>query len=216
MNTHEHHLNINFTARYYTYGNLTPQTQTVWFALHGYGQLAKYFIRKFEVLDPQKNFVVAPEGLNRFYLKGFDGRVGANWMTREDRLTDIQNYVTLLNTIHQKNLNAQAQPEVNILGFSQGAVTACRWVASGDVDFDRLILWAGIYPHDMDMESARKMLQGKELKFVAGDRDEYLTADRMAEMQLVSQKLHVSPEMIRYSGGHTVDTATLKRIAGEK
>ena len=36
---------------------------------------------------------MAPEGLSRFYLEGFSGKVGATWMTREDRLNDIDNYL---------------------------------------------------------------------------------------------------------------------------
>ena len=37
--------------------------------MHGYGQLAEYFIRKFNVLEEQNICVIAPEGFSRFYLE---------------------------------------------------------------------------------------------------------------------------------------------------
>ena len=47
----EHHLSVTRTARYFTLGSLDNNTQQVWFVLHGYGQLAQFFIRKFEILN---------------------------------------------------------------------------------------------------------------------------------------------------------------------
>jgi hypothetical protein len=47
---------------------------------------------------------VAPEGLSRFYFEGgFHGpgsKVGATWMTREDRLAKIEDYVGYLDALH--------------------------------------------------------------------------------------------------------------------
>ena len=76
------------TARYFTIGN-EEQPDEIWFVLHGYAQLANYFIEKFRVLESKNILVVAPEGLHRFYWNGMSGRVAASWMTKEDRLTDI-------------------------------------------------------------------------------------------------------------------------------
>ena len=65
--------------------------RTVWFVLHGYGQLAGEFIRFFADLATDDSLVVAPEAMNRFYLvnpesaPARDRPVGATWMTREDR-----------------------------------------------------------------------------------------------------------------------------------
>jgi hypothetical protein len=62
---------------------------------HGYGQLAKTFIRRFEPIMDAQTLVVAPEGLSRFYWGGFDGPVVASWMTREDRLDEIADCAAL-------------------------------------------------------------------------------------------------------------------------
>ena len=39
----EQELYFNYKARYYTQGELTTTTKKIWFVLHGYGQLAKFF-----------------------------------------------------------------------------------------------------------------------------------------------------------------------------
>ena len=97
----EHHLAVTRTARYYQQGELSAQTRRVWFVCHGYGQLAAYFSRHFAFLastDPG-TVIIAPEGLSRFYLQGNGGRVGASWMTRDDRLHEIDDHVGFLNQL---------------------------------------------------------------------------------------------------------------------
>ena len=87
----EHHLAVAKTARYYSLGEPGPATRQLWFVCHGYGQLAGRFLRHFEPLDDGSRVIVAPEGLSRFYLSESpaERRVGASWMTREDRLVEI-------------------------------------------------------------------------------------------------------------------------------
>ena len=88
---HEHHLPVSRTARYYTLGDPGPGTRQVWVVCHGYGQLASRFLEKLRALDDGTRYLVAPEGLSRFYLSESpaERRVGASWMTREDRLAEI-------------------------------------------------------------------------------------------------------------------------------
>ena len=40
--------------------------------------------------------IIAPQGLHKFYLEGTSGRVGASWMTKENREDDIKNYLVYL------------------------------------------------------------------------------------------------------------------------
>lgn len=135
-------ISITKTARYFILGDASDEIEQIWFVCHGYAQLANYFIKNFEVLDNGKNLIVAPEGLSRFYWKGFSDRVVASWMTREDRESDIEDYINFLNSVYTevcsslKNKNVR----INVLGFSQGTATVCRWVASGKVKVDNFIL----------------------------------------------------------------------------
>lgn len=103
----EHHLRVTRTARYVTLGEAGPGLRDVWFVLHGYRQLARRFLRRFEGLDDGTRIVVAPEALNRFYVGREEGRhgpgslVGGTWMTREDRDHEIRDYVAYLDRLAQ-------------------------------------------------------------------------------------------------------------------
>ncbi|MCU0418782.1 MAG: hypothetical protein MUC38_03920 [Cyclobacteriaceae bacterium] len=214
----EHTINFSYRARYYVLGDL-HSAHTLWFVLHGYGQLAQYFIKKFEVLTRHGMVVVAPEGLSRFYLedvatrsRGGSQRVGATWMTRENRLADIENYLTYLTTVYRE-VTAGCALRTTVLGFSQGAATAARWAVSGQVEFDKLILWAGLVPEDMDFDEGQRVLKTKEVIHVYGLEDPFITDERFAHMQQLAQRLHASPRWVPFRGAHDIDGPTLERLA---
>ncbi|MGK7390025.1 MAG: alpha/beta hydrolase [Candidatus Cyclobacteriaceae bacterium M2_1C_046] len=211
----EHHLDIQYRARYFTHGKLSSATKSIWFVLHGYGQLAKYFIKKFEILDPEEHFVVAPEGTNRFYLQGFEGRVGATWMTREDRETDIYNYINHLNQLHDhiKGDMDLRKIQVNILGFSQGAATASRWITDGYIKADQLILWAGIFPPDLTIVKAKKVLTTKKVILVLGKNDPYIKQERLGEIKSISELLEIKPKELWYDGDHQIVPEVVQQLA---
>src|SRR3989344_4462325 len=120
------------TARYFILNELSEKIEQVWFVCHGYAQLANYFINNFDELDKSKNLIIAPEGLHRFYWKGFSERVVASWMTKEDRESDIEDYVNYLNVVYDEVISSikNKNVKINILGFSQGTATVCRWLAN--------------------------------------------------------------------------------------
>src|SRR3989454_12743218 len=98
----EHHIGVSRTARYFTLGNSSSGVGEVWFVCHWYGQLAARFLEKLRVLDDGRRYLVAAEGLCRFYLSESptERRVGASWMTREDRLGEIEGYVRYLDVVY--------------------------------------------------------------------------------------------------------------------
>src|SRR2546429_8618236 len=151
----EHHIGVTRSARYFTLGDSSRGVGEVWFACHGYGQLAARFLEKLGVLGDGRRYLVAPEGLSRFYLSesSTERRVGASWMTREDRLAEIDDYVRYLDAVHDDVFGFVDRPQVIVhaLGFSQGAATASRWTAMGRARVDRLTLWGGEFPPDLDL-----------------------------------------------------------------
>ena len=96
----ENHIEIKKTARYFTLGDLNKNTKQVWFVIHGWGMDVKSFLWSFEPLLNKDIYFIAPEALNRFYVKGSGGMVGATWMTREDRLNEIKDYIAFLDVVH--------------------------------------------------------------------------------------------------------------------
>lgn len=207
-----YHLKVERTAQYSTYGELSEQTKNIWWVCHGYGQLARYFLKKFEGLDPSKNFVVAPEALSKFYLKGHQ-RVGASWMTKEDRLNEIDDYLQYLNTLYEHicgQANFPKKANSFVLGFSQGVATAVRWVYDQRINFDHLIMWAGGFPPDVDFSKTSLVLAGKSLSFVYGLQDELITTAQFeAEMQQMIDK-QISPKVITFEGKHELNGEILE------
>lgn len=216
----EHSLRFDFKARYFKLGKLDENTSQLWFALHGYGQLARYFLKKFSSLESKNICVIAPEGLSRFYLEdvnsrsqGGSNRVGATWMTKEDRLTDIENYITYLNEIYKTELaGLNTLPPITLFGFSQGVATVTRWALSGSVPFQRMVLWAGILPPDMDFELGKEIFKGKEVIEVFGKQDPFINAERLQEMKSLSGKLAINPQIIEYDGKHEIDEVVLSQL----
>ncbi|MBD2716966.1 hypothetical protein KBK19_18115 [Microvirga sp. STR05] len=212
----EHHLAVTRTARYFQLGELSATTRQVWFVCHGYGQLAQYFIRHFTILsasDPTL-VIVAPEGLSRFYLQGTGGRVGATWMTREDRLTEIDDYVAYLNQLAASVLAiVPADVRVTALGFSQGAATVSRWLARAAFRPARLILWAGAFPPDIDFTVASHLLQGLPVSLVCGDEDEFIKPEDVEKQRAFLRRLGVEPLVIGFAGKHTLHPGVLQQLS---
>lgn len=209
-----HTLTISKTARYSTIGTLDENTTDVWFVIHGYGQLAEFFIQKFQILDNGKTFIVAPEALSKFYLKEFSGRVGATWMTKEDRENEISDYLNYLNQLYAHVFEGKnsANYRIHILGFSQGTATVCRWCMNDSIKYDRLILWAGFFGKGIqDIVSPEKLLD-KEVVAVYGTRDEFLVKINLEayELDLTDAVPHI--EILTFEGVHTIVDEVLKKL----
>jgi predicted esterase len=210
----ENHIPIEFQGRYYTLDSAGPdKTDEIWFVLHGQGQLAKFFLKKFEPISNVKRKLIAPEGLAKYYLEGFYGRVGATWMTKEDRLNDISNYLAFLNSIYKKEIPDPSKCRITLFGFSQGAATASRWALTDDCHFDRLILWAGLFPPDLDFEKGKQKMKDLEILNIYGLEDEYLNDARIAEQFDIAKRLGVDLNTITFNGGHEIDLEILQQIS---
>ena len=219
--SHEHHITVERSARYVTLGPRDGSAREIWFVLHGYGQLASEFVQRFATLDDGTRAIVAPEALNRFYLVGVDVApaaerpVGATWMTKEDRLGEISDYVSYLDAVAARELQPYEQratpPRIVVLGFSQGAATASRWIVSGAIRPAHTVLWGGFLPPDVHPSAAA--LRATSVQIVLGSRDRFLSAERLAEeeQRLREQEFHY--RLVRYEGGHGIAPGTLAEVA---
>ena len=205
-----HHFTISKTARFATIGPPIDQAEHVMIALHGYGQLPEFFLRKFRILAEAGWCVVAPEGMHRFYLDGTSGRVGASWMTKEDRETDIADYVHYLNAL-SAHLNLRDRSPV-LLGFSQGVATASRWVESGKQSFERLILWAGVFPPDFEWTTGRAHLSHLPVDLALGDDDPFFKDELLTDTATILNDKRVAYNLHRFQGGHVIDPDLLLQI----
>lgn len=205
-------IKIEKTACYFFHGKDITKAKRIWFVLHGYGQLAEYFIRSFDHLNPGDNFVIAPEGFHRFYLDGFSGRVGASWMTKEERLDDIEDYVKYLDQLYTV-FDIPASAEVILFGFSQGVATAIRWLAlSQNVKFSHAVLWAGSFPKDLRPEKTKTALRSVEVHCVAGTSDPFLTEVHLQKTKDELSLLTIQPTWHTYDGDHRIPKDALNMV----
>ena len=220
---HAHHIRVQRTARYFTLGGRADLAATSWwFVLHGYGQLAGDFIRFFSDLAADDSCVVAPEALNRYYVvnpdvaPARDRPVGATWMTREDRASEVADYVEYLDAVFDEVTGGGLVDgnRVNVIGFSQGAATAARWIAHGRVPATRLVLWGGLVPPDAELTRGPQALRGVPLTFVLGSRDHYVSEAALDEDVARMGRAGINASVVRFDGGHAVSRAALRQLTG--
>ena len=218
-----HHLSVPRTARYITLGPESGVAAEIWFLLHGYGQLAEQFLGECNALARSDRLLVSCEALSRFYLDSLRSgpaaarRVGASWMTREDRLAEIDDYVRALDLIYDDVLarTAARVPRISVLAFSQGTSTACRWLAHGRARAKRLVLWAGEIPPDLDLADARARFEAMDILLVAGSADEFITPKILERETSRLATVGIAPKVLRFEGGHVIDGTVLRKIGDD-
>ncbi len=215
------HLTVPRTARVALLGAPGPHVSELWIVLHGYGQLAHEFLEDFQAIAAPHRLIAAPEALSRFYRDAApaaihkDSPVGASWMTREDRGAEIEDYVRYLDAVHRELL-AHGVPSgaaLTVLGFSQGVATAVRWATHGLRAPDRLILWAGSFPEDVDVGAHAKRLAAARPVFVFGNRDRLVAPARVEALVERLGGGGVPVQVLRFTGGHRLDNETLRTLA---
>ncbi|MEZ4894852.1 MAG: hypothetical protein R3A50_17685 [Saprospiraceae bacterium] len=205
-----HKITISKTAHFFTLGTPGTHIKQIWIVCHGYAQLADDFLKEFISLDDGTRLVIAPEGMNHFYQRGFDGPVVANWMTRRHREDEISDYALFLQTLY-KQFTAQCAPDVRVvlLGFSQGTATICRWMLRHQPHFHDLLLWAGLPPEDLDYAAHKEYLGSKNLYLLYGSHDPFLTPDRINMVDEIEQKNNIDFGARTFEGGHEIPQTTL-------
>jgi predicted esterase len=207
-----HNIIINRTARYFSFGEVNDSLQEIWIVLHGYGQLASEFLANFEILDNGSRLIVAPEGLSRFYIKNSIGEIGASWMTSEDRLNEISDYINYLSQIDEEIRKDTKGKRIKtvLLGFSQGTATATRWFEKSNSPIAELILWGGHISPDSNLSSSR--YKETQLSLVYGAQDRFMLPTYFEEDISILKKYDVGYRVFSYNGGHTIDADTLLKL----
>lgn len=212
------------TARFWVLGDPGPATREVWVACHGYGQLAADFVRALEPLSDPARVVVAPEALSRFYLDepakrhGPDSPVGASWMTREDRVHEIEDYIAWLDAAAEAVLTELDAHDLRVvaLGFSQAVATVCRWAAFGRRRLDRVILWGGAIAADLPTERGARVFQGASVTVVAGKNDPVTPVKFMRGERARLEALGLDVGFLEHEGGHALNSDALRSLGASR
>lgn len=200
------------TAHYVQRGTLAT-SDTLWIVLHGYGQRAADFIQPFAAIQGDATCIVAPEALSRFYTDGTDGDIGASWMTSAHRTHEIRDYIAYLNRLHAVLCRNAAPEHTHVLGFSQGAATACRWIAQTSATIDRLTLWAGRVPPDLSLKAYADSFRTLDLTLVRGTRDPFINAEAWTALHERLETCDIGYTAHTFEGAHRLHTDTLRTLA---
>jgi len=211
-----HRLIVPRTARYLTLGDVggTGEPHEVWFLCHGYGQLASEFLDSARALANSGRVLVAPEALSRFYHEDHKS-VGASWMTKRERESEMEDYVRYLDLVHEQvfELVDRASVRLVVLGFSQGAATAARWAVRGRGDVDHLVLWGAALPPELDDDAVAAPLKTMRVTLVSGVRDALFSESAREEQRTRLGRHGVIFSELSFPGGHRLDDATLQQLA---
>jgi len=198
---------------YLTQNELTPKTKNVWLVFHGIGYLSRYFVKYFNGLDVNENYIIVPQAPSKYYLKNEYKYVGASWLTKENTAAEVKNVLNYIDAV----LEAENLPDnINLIlfGFSQGVSVATRWLARKKANCKLVVLYAGGIPNELTAADFEFLnYASTEIKIIYGDQDEYLTPDRLKGEKIKIDKLFKGKaETITFKGGHEVKTQLIRDL----
>lgn len=198
---------------YLTQNELTQKTKNVWLVFHGIGYLSRYFVKYFNGLNAEENYIIVPQAPSKYYLKNEYKYVGASWLTKENTSMEVKNVLNYIDAV----LEAENIPEdVNLIlfGFSQGVSIASRWLASKKANCKLVVLYAGGIPNELTTEDFEFLdYSYTDIKIIYGNQDEFLTPDRLKGEKIKIDKLFQgNAETTIFEGGHEVKPDIIKNL----
>ncbi|MDT0688152.1 esterase [Salegentibacter sp. F188] len=208
----EKQLSYQITNTYSVLNEFTPKTKTVWVVCHGIGYLSRYFLRHFNHLNAEENYIIAPQAQSKYYLNNEYKHVGASWLTKENTEAEIENVLNYLDEVYKAE-NLSDAPNLAIFGYSQGVSVAARWVARRKIECSRLILHSGKVPSELKAEDFA-FLKNTDFSFIYGTEDEYL---KKAIINIEEEHLRTlfpkNLEILTFNGGHEVNPTLISKFA---
>ena len=208
----EKQLSYQITNTYSVLNNFTEKTKTVWLVCHGIVYLSRYFLRHFQHLNSEENYIIAPQAQSKYYLKNEYKHVGASWLTKERTEAETENVLNYLDEVYKAE-DLKDAPRLIILGYSQGVSVATRWIAKRKINCDELIMHSGKVPTELKTEDFQ-FLKNTDFTFIYGIEDEYLKEGIIkVEETRLKELFPGNLEIKTYKGGHEVNTELIAEFA---
>lgn len=200
------------TNTYETLNELTSQTKQVWIVFHGIGFLSRFFLKYFNELPKNKNYIIAPQAPSKYYLKNEYKHVGASWLTKENTALETENLYHYLDAVIE-NEKLPSDCKIVFFGFSQGISIALRYLAYSKMTCSKLILYAGGIPTELKNSDFIHLKKETEIFSIFGNKDQYITPDKLIEE---NNKLKVlfgdTIQHITFDGGHEVKKEIINQL----
>ncbi|MFD1162075.1 alpha/beta hydrolase [Hwangdonia seohaensis] len=203
MKLQEKEISYTISNSYSTLNELTKSTKNVWFVCHGMGYLSRYFLRYFKGLNPDENYIIAPQAASKYYLKSEFKHVGSSWLTKESTEMETENVMRNFDAVFKAE-NIPVDLNLIVFGYSQGVSVAARYVAKRQLPCAQLVLHSGGIPKELQAEDFAFLTA--KVSLICGTDDEYLTDERLQSETTKAQLLfkdHLN--VILFDGKHEVN-----------
>ena len=208
----EKQVSYQITNTYSVLNRFTEKTKNVWLVCHGIGYLSRYFIRHFNHLDADENYIIAPQAQSKYYLKSDYRHVGASWLTRENLEAEIDNVLNYLDEVFMEE-NLAEVPNLIVLGYSQGVSVATRYLAQRKINCAQLILHSGKVPAELTAKDFA-FLKDTKVTYLYGTQDEYLKKGIIeVEETRLKSLFPYNFEIQTYDGGHEFNTDIIEKLS---
>ena len=208
----EKRLSYTISNTYSTLNEHTENTKTVWLVFHGIGYLSRYFLKYFKHLNPEENYIIAPQAQSKYYLNGEYRHIGASWLTRENTEEEIKNMVNYLDAVFEAEGLSEIE-NLNIFGYSQGVSVATRFVARRKINCNNLIMHSGKVPQELKSEDF-SFLTKTNFSFIYGTEDKYLESGIISvEKDRLNEIFPQNLQILTFEGGHEVNTRLISKFA---
>lgn len=188
------------------------KTKNVWLVFHGIGYLSKYFLKYFKHLDPEENYIIAPQAPSKYYLDKNYKHVGASWLTKEDTALEIENNMNYIDAIYKTEDLANAT-RLLIFGYSQGVSMATRWMAKQKISCSDVIMHSGKLPSELE-KSDFSFASKTRFSLIYGSKDPYIPSNFIeAEKQRLENIFPSNLEILEFEGGHEVNRDLISKFA---
>ena len=212
MNSTEKEISYQTTNSYSTLNSLTKATKNVWFVCHGMSYLSRYFLKYFKELNPEENYIIAPQAQSKYYIPSAFKHVGASWLTKENTLKEIDNVMRYFDAV----LEAEQLPKDKnfiVFGYSQGVSVAMRYVARRQLRCSQMILHSGGIPKELGADDFKFLQDNCKVTMIYGTHDEYLDEERMQyETNKVHKLFGENITVIPFDGKHVVNVELINSL----
>lgn len=197
----------------------SKETINVWFALHGMGHLSRYFIKHFKGLDPETNYIIAPQAPSKYYQDKKYTYVGASWLTRDNLELEKENVYRYLDAVWEAELTKWQGKNIRLIfmGYSQGVSIITRWMSSRSITCDTLLLHSGAIPVELKARDFEYLPKNTSVTYLYGLKDEFITEARTTEQQILGSRVFGKRlEVATFNGIHEVHEESLENLAKKK
>jgi len=211
MNTSEKEITYTTSNSYATLNQLNKDTKTIWLVFHGMGYLSQYFLRYFKNLNPNENYVIAPQAPSKYYIQP-KMHVGANWLTRDNTEVEMQNIMNYIDAVLEVEDITKGKNLI-VLGYSQGVSIATRYVTKRQLQPIQLVLHSGGIPKELTPKDFENLNKSCKVRLIYGTEDEYLDEARIEiERKRANELFGKRLEVLPFEGKHVVNVDYINNL----